>query len=385
MNQKLNPMKTKITFSLMLFGLTGLFALATDGPGHPPGKKGQSKVQIALLLDTSNSMDGLIQQAKATLWNLVNEFSEVRCRESRSPQLEIALYEYGNDGLNSREGFIRQVLPFSSDLDEISQRLFSLTTNGGEEYCGQVIQTAMRQLSWSNLPTDLKFIFIAGNEPFNQGQVAYEGVLDNSAEKDLIVNTIFCGDYELGRRTLWADGARRGRGEYSAIDHNRAVVHRTTPYDEIIIRLNRDLNTTYIGYGRRGVEKKERQVAQDANALEMEAPVLVERAVSKSSAYYKNSGWDLVDAYEDQSLKLSELNREGLPQELQKLSESELKAHLEQQAKRRQQIQEEIREQNAMREEFLSQQEGGEGSELQRALLEAVKKQAGQKEFRWDN
>ncbi len=378
-------MKTKTAFYLFLFGLMASAALAADGPGGRDVKTGQSKVQIALLLDTSNSMDGLIQQAKATLWNLVNEFSEVRCRESRSPQLEIALYEYGNDGLNAREGFIRQVLPFSSDLDEISQRLFSLTTNGGEEYCGQVLQTALRQLSWSNRPTDLKFIFIAGNEPFNQGQVAYEAVLDNSAEKDLIVNTIFCGDYELGRRTLWADGARRGRGEYSAIDHNRAIVHRQTPYDEIIIRLNRDLNATYIGYGRRGAEKKERQATQDANAMEMEAPVLVERAVSKSSAYYNNSTWDLVDAYKGQQLQLSELDRNALPQELQNMKEGELKAHLEKQGKRRQQIQEEIRGLNAKREAFLSQEAGEAGSELERALMEAVKKQAAQKEFRWEN
>ena len=379
-----NLMKTKTTFSLfLLLGLTGLLGLAAEGPGDKPGKTRQSKVQIALLLDTSNSMDGLIQQAKATLWNLVNEFSQVRCRESRSPELEIALYEYGNDGLSPREGFIRQVLPFSQDLDEISQRLFSLTTNGGEEYCGQVIQTALRQLTWSKQPTDLKFIFIAGNEPFNQGQVAYEAVLEHSAEKDLVVNTIFCGDYELGRRTLWADGARRGRGEYSAIDHNRAVVHRHTPYDEIIIRLNRDLNATYIGYGRGGAEKKARQAAQDANALEMEAPVLVERAVSKSSAYYRNTGWDLVDAYKDESQKLSELDREGLPQELQNLSETELKSHLEQQGKRRREIQEEIRELNARREAYLSEEQDGEGSELQRALLEAVKKQAGRKDFRW--
>ena len=32
------------------------------------------RVQLALLLDTSNSMDGLIDQAKSQLWKIVNEF-----------------------------------------------------------------------------------------------------------------------------------------------------------------------------------------------------------------------------------------------------------------------------------------------------------------------
>ena len=41
--------------------------------------------------------------------------------------------------LESSDGFVRQVLAFNSDLDEISEKLFSLTTNGGKEYCGQVI------------------------------------------------------------------------------------------------------------------------------------------------------------------------------------------------------------------------------------------------------
>ena len=40
-------------------------------------------VQIAILLDTSNSMDGLIGQAKTQLWNVVNEF--VRAKKDGRP------------------------------------------------------------------------------------------------------------------------------------------------------------------------------------------------------------------------------------------------------------------------------------------------------------
>ena len=90
-------------------------------------------IKVALLLDTSNSMDGLIDQAKAQLWEIVNELSYAKCKEE-SPNLKIALYEYGNDNLNADEGYLRQVLAFSNDLDEISKSLSSLTTNGGNEY-----------------------------------------------------------------------------------------------------------------------------------------------------------------------------------------------------------------------------------------------------------
>ena len=43
-------------------------------------KPANNMVRIALLLDTSNSMDGLINQAKAQLWDIVNKFTHVNCR-----------------------------------------------------------------------------------------------------------------------------------------------------------------------------------------------------------------------------------------------------------------------------------------------------------------
>lgn len=153
-------------------------------------------IRVALLLDTSNSMDGLIDQAKAQLWEIVNELSYAKCRGQR-PNLEIALYEYGNDNLNAREGYLRKILAFTNDLDDVSKELFSLTTNGGSEYCGTVINASLEQLDWGNDADDLKMIFIAGNEPFTQGKINYKDAAAQAKEKDVVVNTIFCGDYNL--------------------------------------------------------------------------------------------------------------------------------------------------------------------------------------------
>jgi len=48
-------------------------------------------IKVALLLDTSNSMDGLIDQAKSQLWELVNELSYAKCKHESKPSLQIAL------------------------------------------------------------------------------------------------------------------------------------------------------------------------------------------------------------------------------------------------------------------------------------------------------
>jgi hypothetical protein len=350
-----------------------------------PKPKKVNTVQIALLLDTSNSMDGLINQAKSQLWDIVNEFSLAKCDNETRPNLQIALYQYGNDNLSADEGYIQKVLGFSSDLDEISEKLFSLTTNGGEEYCGKVLQTSLAQLPWNKNPDLLRMIFIAGNEPFDQGQYNYRTALTNANEKDVVVNTIFCGNYEQGINTNWKEGALLTGGEYMAIDHNKEVVHISTPYDEIIIKLNSKLNTTYISYGTLGKSKIIAQEVQDGNALAMQEAVAVKRAVSKSSRLYNNKKWDLVDAYDDAEFEISSVEKDELPDELQGKSENEIKMYVETKKNERKEIQKEIKEYNSKRLAYIAEnQKSNNSGELEDAMIKAIKKQAESKNYRWD-
>ncbi|MFX0555435.1 vWA domain-containing protein [Maribacter sp. CXY002] len=351
----------------------------------PPLEKSKNNtVKIALLLDTSNSMDGLINQAKSQLWDIVNEFTNAECQNKIRPELQIAIYQYGNDHLSSREGYIQQVLNFSNDLDEISEKLFSLSTNGGEEYCGQVIQTSLNQLDWGKNPDNLKMIFIAGNEPFDQGHLNFKDAATNAKEKNVIVNTIYCGGYEEGIQTHWKEGARLTAGEYMAIDHNREVVQISTPYDDIIIKLNSKLNKTYISYGSLGITKMEMQITQDDNAMALEEVVAVKRAVSKSSRLYNNKHWDLVDASKEKDFDVSEIKPEALPKELKGKSKKEIESFITNKATERNEIQNEIQELNRKREAYIAKNKSEENNgELESAMLKAIKRQASAKNYIW--
>ncbi len=347
---------------------------------HKPSKQ---YVKVALLLDTSNSMDGLIDQAKAQLWEIVNELSYARCDNDR-PNLQIALYEYGNDHLNADEGYIRQVLDFSDDLDEISKELFSLSTKGGNEYCGQVIQTSLDQLNWGTNADDLKLIFIAGNEPFTQGKVNYKDAATNANEKDVTVNTIFCGDYRSGISTFWKDGADATNGDYMAINHNRATVHIATPYDAEILRYNQKLNKTYVAYGAIGEEKMLLQSNQDSNARGYSDANAVSRTVSKSSHLYKNSSWDLVDAVETEEIVVEDIKEEELPKELKGKSDKDIKAYVKAKSKERSDIQNKIQELNAKRKQHIAEnKQKKENNGLQNAMINAIKTQAKKKNYKW--
>ncbi|APX99358.1 vWA domain-containing protein [Lacinutrix venerupis] len=339
-------------------------------------------IKVALLLDTSNSMDGLIDQAKAQLWEIVNELSYAKCKDDK-PNLEIALYEYGNDNLNAEEGYIRQVLAFSDDLDEISKELFSLTTKGGNEYCGYVIDTALNQLEWNDSKDDLKFIFIAGNEPFTQGKVNYKDASKRAHNKDITVNTIFCGDYNQGISGSWKDGADLAHGDYMSINHNKETVYIATPYDDAILKQNSKLNKTYIAYGNQGRQKIQLQAEQDDNAQGYSNANAVSRTVSKSSHLYKNSSWDLVDASKDKEFKYEKLNKNELPQELKHKTTLEIKTYVANKKAEREAIQNEIQELNNKRKEYILKANKENSNGLENAMIKAIKSQAKAKNYTW--
>lgn len=344
--------------------------------------KKEHYIKVALLLDTSNSMDGLIDQAKAQLWEIVNELSYAKCRNDR-PRLQIALYEYGNDNLSSRDNYIRKILSFTEDLDDVSKELFSLTTHGGSEYCGAVIQESLDKLDWGNEDDDLKMVFIAGNEPFTQGNINYKDAAANAKENGVFVNTIFCGDYKHGIDSYWKDGAQLTYGDYMAINQNQQTVYVASPYDDIIIQLNVKLNQTYVPYGNAGRAKSRMQEEQDANAAEYSKANAVSRTVSKGSHLYTNSTWDLVDAEKEADFSYDKLKKEELPQELKGKTSSEIKKYLEAKRKEREAIQNEIKELNEQRRKYISENSKQTENGLENAMLQAIKKQAKKKNYTW--
>jgi hypothetical protein len=342
----------------------------------------KARVQIAILLDTSNSMDGLIDQAKTQLWKIVNEMALAQYN-GQTPLLEIAIYEYGNDGLSASEGHIRMVSQFTTDLDKISEDLFALKTNGGSEYCGQVISVALKQLLWSESNKDLKMIFIAGNEPFTQGKVNYKESCKDAITKGIIVNTIFCGSHQEGINTFWKDGADLADGKYMNIDQSIKEVYIASPYDDDILKLNNKLNDTYISYGNQGRKMKERQVAQDENAIGAGSQVQLNRAVSKSQAMYSNEHWDLVDAYKKDSKKIEDLQESELPDELKGKSKQERNKYIENKLAEREQIQKQINELNAKRSKYVLEQKKNNPQEntLDAVMIKTVREQAQKKNY----
>jgi uncharacterized protein YdaT len=346
----------------------------------------QPKIQLAILLDTSGSMDGLIDQTRNQIWQVVNEFSTAK-QNDLTPILEVALFEYGNDSNSERNGYVRQLTGFTRELDKVSEGLFSLTTNGGSEYCGYAIKTAVNDLQWSSSDNNIKTIFIAGNEPFTQGPVNYQQAIELAKKQGISVNTIHAGDHQEGINSGWQSAALYTGGNYMSIDSNIQVVHIDAPQDQEIAALNAKLNETYIPYGASGAESKERQMEQDKNSDAISSGLMAKRAMSKISSFYKNESWDLVDAMEEGEIDedaLARMESAALPEPMKTMSTQEKKDYVVAKSKERTEIQQQISALSKDRDSFVADKKREQiaaAPSMSDALTGAIRKQAEQKSF----
>ena len=371
-----------LPFILALTLSSSFSPTSAAGPRHRP-PLAPPTVQLALLLDTSNSMDGLLHQAKTELWSIVNEIGSATLN-GQDATIQVALYEYGKASLSSENGYLRMVAPLTTDLDLISEKLYSLHTNGGDEYAGQVIAHASNHLEWTPSSNAYKAIFIAGNEPFDQGPVHFKGAIGNAREKNIVVNTIHCGDERAAFQGGWNEGARLGMGSMLTINHNAQKMDIATPYDDEMYRLNGMLNDTYLGYGANGASGALRQQAQDAGVKRSKRSASLERAKTKASKHYKNSSWDLVDKIKEDKDVLSSLSPEALPEPMRAMDKSQRKKYVAEKSKQRKNIQTKLLKLSKKREAYIAKKQKNESeSRLDNQLPSKVKSQMRKLNFKF--
>lgn len=318
-----------------LAGLTGTARAADPTPGRP--------VDLVLCIDTSNSMDGLIESAKLKLWDVVNELAKVK----PTPILRVALYNFGNDNFTADSGWVRQELELTTDLDAVYAKLNGLKTRGGTELVARVTKTAIKDLKWSPDGKALKLIFVCGNEPADQDkQVTLAEVAKQAKDAGVYVNTIYCGSGNNGEAAGWRDFAERCGGRYTNIDQNKAASQpvAATPFDKELGELSGKLNQTYLFYGRERAALAENQKAQDANAAKAAPGAAASRATTKAEALYRNE-YDLLDKLkQDKSFDLKKVAEAELPDEMKKLKPEERETFLKKKADEREGIQKQIQE-----------------------------------------
>jgi hypothetical protein len=316
----------------------------------PPVDKAKP-VDVVLCLDTSNSMDGLIDSAKRKLWAIVNDIAKLE----PAPTLRVALYSYGNNDYDKSKGWVRKDLDLTTDLDEVYKQLNALRTHGGNEYVARVTRDALADLKWSEGKEAMRLVFVCGNEPANQDkEVTLASVASTAKSKNVIVNTIYCGAPDRPEANGWKEFANLCGGKYAYIDQNRSQSASVvkTPFDDEIQKLGVTINSTYCWYGEKGKEAAANQLAQDKNADRSAAGA--ERGVTKAGRYYLNAACDLIDRMEtEKDFDLKKIKEEDLPEELKKLKPEEREPYLKKKSAERAEIKKKIAELGAKRAKYI--------------------------------
>ena len=327
-------------------------------------------IDLAICLDVSGSMKGLVDSARAKLWSIVNDLALAK----PTPRLRVALLSFGHKTYAEADGWVRVESNLTEDLDLISQKLFALTLNGGEEYVGRVMQRSLDDLAWSNDKNALKIMIVAGNESADQDKtVNYRDVAKRAIESGIMVNTIYCGPAADTIAPGWKDVALRADGHFATIDQNRGTVNIATPFDARIVELSTALNGTYVPFGREGKRGWANQTVQDRNASGLNSSAAAGRAMSKASKLY-NCSWCLIDAVRAKQVDLTKVEKKDLPKELQDKTPEQIREYLDKKYAERQKLQAEIQEANKKRAAFVAEEMKKKNMDDKRAFDAAIRK-----------
>ncbi len=332
-------------------------------------QQGRRHVDLVIALDTSGSMDGLIDSARQKLWDVVNLLAQAK----PTPILRVGLISYGNTdpGYPASEGWVKKDSDLTTDLDSIYSKLFALRTNGGDEYVARAVRVGTRDMQWTQDANSLRIIFVAGNEPANQDPlIPVEAAVAEAKEKHIFVNAIYCGNENAGEAVGWRQVAQIGGGRFAAIDQNHTVAI-ATPMDAELGQLSAELNKTYVAYGAMGSTRAANQAAQDKNAEGAGASVAAARATAKSGALYSNEEWDLVDA-KKHGKKIADMPAAALPAPVAALPPAKRDEYVEHKAKEREKLQQQIASVNARREAFIKTERAKQAKPGAKALDDAL-------------
>jgi Mg-chelatase subunit ChlD len=349
-------MRNRIVLAL-LFLLPALsFAGASSQTSTHPSQ--QAIIDVAFCLDTTGSMSGLLEGAKAKIWSIVNTVATAKPR----PVLRIALIGYRD----LQDAYVTRDFDFTQDLETMYTHLREYRADGGgdtPEHVNQALYEAVHKLSWSKNPAALKIVYLVGDAPPHmdyQDGYDYRKISKAAAASGIIINTIQCGAI-AGTQQVWQEIARIAEGKYAAIDQSGGVAFIHSPYDSELARLSGELNKTYVAYGGRGRTNLVTQRDHDVAAA-MEPSAAAERAATKASPLYKNESWDLVDAVREDSGKLDKIATSDLPAELRNLPREKQEAYLEKKQQDRIQIQQKIQELTKKRDAYVESEKKKSGT-----------------------
>jgi len=342
-------------------------------------------MEVVFVLDTTGSMGGMIAGAKQKIWAIANKLKSAE----PTPEIRFGLVGYRD----RRDAYVTKVFGLTGNLDDVYTNLHAFAAEGGgdePESVNEALHKAVRDLQWSTDSEVLRVIFLVGDARPHmdyQDDVKYQQTCKLANERGIIINTLQCGNLS-GTEEVWREIARLTNGTYAAILQDGGSIKIETPYDQEIIRLNLQLDTTIILYGSK---------ADQANAAKNKSVLasLSSEAMADRSSYFGKgeagsviSGrGDLVVELMNGRQSLDKIDEKQLDPKLQALPVAERNALIEKKVAERRALQAELSALVAKRDAVVAEKlKSLEGKDdvLELNAFQVLESQAKQKGYRFE-
>jgi Mg-chelatase subunit ChlD len=298
------------------------------------------KMQVVFLLDATGSMSGLIGAAKDKIWSITSSLTQT----DPAPEIEVGMIFYRDRG----DQFVTKVIPLSTDLDDLYEKLMAINAAGGgdsPESVNQALYEGVNDIQWDDKKSTYKTIFLVGDCPPHmdyKDDVKYPESCSLANGKGIIVNTILMGNDPTASR-IWKEIASKTNGEYIQTDMNVNNIVVRTPYDDRINQLQYDLDKTRLYYGESSALMEVKEV-QSSKMSKGDAAVNARRAEYNLSVAGRSSYYGTNELLNDVigGKKLSEIPKSELPDNLQKMSQTELQKYVDEQINKRKELEKEL-------------------------------------------
>ena len=348
----------------------------------------KAKIELVFALDTTGSMNRLIEAAKDKIWSIANTMATAK----PAPVIKIGIVGYRDKG----DAYVTTITGMTDDLDLVYQKLMSFAAQGGgdsPESVNQALYDAVHKNDWSsNNRKTYKVIFLVGDAPPHmdyQDDVKYQQTCRDASKKGIVINTIQCGSMS-GTRQIWEEIASLSDGKYFRVSQGGDSTDYKTPFDKEITEKSKALHKTKVYYGDKKFHRKNKEKLDAVKDIYSKAKP---SAIAKRSSYNMSSSGkknllgeqELVDSVASGRVKLEEIKETELPAEMQKMSAVERKKHIETKNKERKKISTELKTLAEKRQAYIrkivsKEKDKGKNS-LDMKIYECIQTQAADKEI----
>lgn len=329
------------------------------------------KVEVVFVLDTTGSMAGLIKGAQQKIWSIANAIISAQPK----PLIKFGLIGYRDRG----DDYVTKVYGLSDNIDKVYENLMAFNANGGgdtPESVNKALYDALHGMQWTQSRNALRIIFLVGDAPPHmdyQENYTYKSLCAEARQRDIIINTIQCGD-DSDTERYWKEICSLSSGKFASIDQSGGVVATVdTPMDKDLAALNSELGKTLVPYG--GERERGDLMAYQHKSEAMAPAVQAERAKFNAGSLSVSKS-DLVDAVKNKEVKLDDIGAAELPAELQTMDKSKREAYILDQGKKRDDLKKKISDISKKRDEYIQKQTSQNKDSFDNQVLSFIKEQA---------